>query len=51
MPQIMLYVTFINIGLPSLQTAITCLSTILSADFKPSEVEVGVVTTDNPRFR
>lgn len=27
------------------------LQTVLLADFKPSEIEVGVVTQDNPTFR
>jgi len=35
----------------SVQLAINCLSTILSADFKPSEIEVGVVTKNDPNFR
>lgn len=35
----------------TIETAITCLSTILSADFKPSEVEIGLVTTDDPQFK
>ena len=34
-----------------LQVAITCLSTILSADFKPAEIEIGIVSKDNPKFR
>lgn len=34
-----------------LQTAITCLSTVLSIDFKPSEIEIGVITKDQPKFR
>jgi len=31
--------------------AITALSTVLSADFKPNEIEIGVVTADDPKFR
>lgn len=34
-----------------IQLAITTLSTILTADFKPSDVEVGVVSKDQPGFR
>lgn len=35
----------------TIDTAITCLSTILSADFRPTEIEVAVVTADDPKFR
>lgn len=34
-----------------IQLAITCLSTVLSVDFKPSELEIGVVSKTNPQFR
>ena len=34
-----------------MQVAITALSSVLSADFKPSEIEIGVVNKDNPKFR
>ena len=35
----------------TIQMAINCLSTVLSADFKASEIEVGVVSVDEPAFR
>lgn len=34
-----------------IQLAISCLSTVLAVDFKPSEIEIGVVTKSDPNFR
>jgi len=35
----------------AIELAISCLSSILTADFKPSEIEIGLVTTDDPAFK
>lgn len=35
----------------AIQMAISCLSTVLALDFKSSEIEIGVVTRDQPEFR
>lgn len=35
----------------AVQLAISCLSTVLAVDFKPSEIEIGIVTQDNPQFK
>jgi 20S proteasome subunit alpha 1 len=35
----------------TIKTAIDALQTVLGEDFKASDIEVGVVSTENPRFR
>jgi len=35
----------------AIELAISCLSGVLSADLKPTEIEVGIVTTQDPLFR
>lgn len=35
----------------TVEVAITGLANVLAADFKGSDIEIGVVTKDNPRFR
>jgi 20S proteasome subunit alpha 1 len=35
----------------TIEAAISTLSTIVSMDFKPSEIEVGIVCADEPKFR
>ena len=39
-----------NFKKKTIQVAINCLLTILSADFKPIEIEAAVVSKDQPKF-
>lgn len=38
-------------GDEAVQLAISCLSQVLSVDFKPNEIEIGIVTKEHPNFR
>ncbi|POW13166.1 hypothetical protein PSTT_03938 [Puccinia striiformis] len=38
-------------GNGTIELAITTLNTVLATDFKATEIELGIVTTDNPEFR
>jgi 20S proteasome subunit alpha 1 len=35
----------------AIQLAIQCICTVLSSDLKPSEMEIGIVTKDDPKFK
>ena len=42
---------FFSVSKSQIQLAINTLSSILSQDFKPTEIEIGVVTREQPKFR
>ena len=35
----------------TVEVAIQVLQTVISSDFKANEIEIGIATADNPRFR
>lgn len=35
----------------AVELAIHCLSSVLTADLKPNEIEIGLVSVENPDFR